>query len=314
MTLGMWLLLMAVLLLLGGGVMTAWLWWQGSGERDAITARLEGTTGAEAVNYGSAAGVERPERTRTRPSAAGLVARLRGSDPELARLLRRAGLIRPAKRRTTAFMVQFAPIVLVAVLFLLLAATGDGLEGGDLLVLGAGGLAALMLPRRVIAAVANERGRRIGDQVNVMVQLLRMLFDSGQSADGALRVVATESRALIPDLAAELDVVLQKVGTGVSLAQALGDMAEGLEVAELDDAVLILKQLVEQGGDVKAPLQRLSQLIEDRQRTRVQERVNKMSARMSVVMMLFLFPALLAVLAAPGFIGLIDALGGVGDG
>ncbi|WP_019625167.1 type II secretion system F family protein [Thioalkalivibrio sp. ALJT] len=314
MALGVFLLLMAVLLLLAGGLAMAWLWWRTSGERDAVTARLEAAEGAAPLSYGPAVGDEGQDRSRTQTPGAGWAARLRGSDPELAQLLRRAGVIRSSKRQTAAFLIQFAPIGFVALLFFVLTVTGDGLEGGDLLVLAAGGLAALMLPRRVVAAVANERGRRIGDQVNVMVQLMRMLFDSGRSTEGALRVVATDSRALIPDLAVELDVVLQRVGSGVSLAQALRDMAEALEVAELDDAVLILKQLVEQGGDVKAPLQRLSQLIEDRQRTRVQEKVNKMSARMSVVMMVFLFPALLAVLAAPGFIGLIGALGGVRGG
>jgi tight adherence protein C len=45
----------------------------------------------------------------------------------------------------------------------------------------------------------------------------------------------------------------------------------------------------------------LKQLLDDRRLTRLQEYVSKMSAKMSVVMMLFLFPALLIVLAGPGF-------------
>ena len=44
----------------------------------------------------------------------------------------------------------------------------------------------------------------------------------------------------------------------------------------------------------------LKQLIDDRRLTRLQEYISKLSAKMSVVMMVFLFPALLIVLAGPG--------------
>ena len=43
--------------------------------------------------------------------------------------------------------------------------------------------------------------------------------------------------------------------------------------------------------------------------TTLQERVSKMSAKMSVVMIAFLFPALLIGLAGPGFIAIFKALG-----
>jgi tight adherence protein C len=51
----------------------------------------------------------------------------------------------------------------------------------------------------------------------------------------------------------------------------------------------------------------LKQLLDDRRLTRLQEYISKMSAKMSVVMMLFLFPALLIVLAGPGFTAITRA-------
>lgn len=56
----------------------------------------------------------------------------------------------------------------------------------------------------------------------------------------------------------------------------------------------------------------LKELIDDRRMTTLQERVSKMSAKMSIVMMVFLFPALLIILAGPGFIAIIQALGDMG--
>jgi len=52
----------------------------------------------------------------------------------------------------------------------------------------------------------------------------------------------------------------------------------------------------------------LKQLLDDRRLTRLQEYISKMSAKMSVVMMVFLFPALLIVLGGPAMIAISRAL------
>ena len=62
------------------------------------------------------------------------------------------------------------------------------------------------------------------------------------------------------------------------------------------------------GGAMKS-LQALKALLDDRRLTRMQEYISKMSAKMSVVMMVFLFPALLIVLAGPSFIAISRAFG-----
>ena len=81
---------------------------------------------------------------------------------------------------------------------------------------------------------------------------------------------------------------------------------------DLTDCFTILVQLIYQGGGAMASLLSLKELLDDRRMTSLQERVSKMSAKMSVVMMLFLFPALLIVLAGPGFVAIIQALGDMG--
>jgi tight adherence protein C len=71
---------------------------------------------------------------------------------------------------------------------------------------------------------------------------------------------------------------------------------------------VILNQLIHQGGGAMKSLLSLKQLIDDRRLTRLQEYISKLSAKMSVVMMVFLFPALLIVLAGPGFMAISKAL------
>lgn len=80
-----------------------------------------------------------------------------------------------------------------------------------------------------------------------------------------------------------------------------------LAVDEFSDTCVILEQLIHQGGGAMKSLLALKQLLDDRRLTRLQEYISKMSAKMSVVMMLFLFPALLIVLAGPGFTAITRA-------
>ena len=67
--------------------------------------------------------------------------------------------------------------------------------------------------------------------------------------------------------------------------------------------------LIQQGGGAMKSLQALKALLDDRRLTRMQEYISKMSAKMSVVMMLFLFPALLMVLGGPSIIAISRAFG-----
>ncbi|WP_428496450.1 type II secretion system F family protein [Pseudomonas chlororaphis] len=95
-------------------------------------------------------------------------------------------------------------------------------------------------------------------------------------------------------------MVLARVDSGLELGEELNKSARLLAVDEFTDTCVILQQLIHQGGGAMKSLQSLKLLLDDRRLTRLQEYISKMSAKMSVVMMLFLFPALLIVLAGPG--------------
>jgi tight adherence protein C len=124
-----------------------------------------------------------------------------------------------------------------------------------------------------------------------------------------LRVLSTEGKQLMPALTHELRLVLARVDSGLELGEELHKVSRLLAVDEFTDTCVILEQLIHQGGGAMKSLLTLKQLFDDRRLTRLQEYISKMSAKMSVVMMLFLFPALLIVLAGPGFTALARAIG-----
>ena len=166
-----------------------------------------------------------------------------------------------------------------------------------------------LLPKRVLASLAKRRQEQISQEVSTFIPLLRILFESGMAVEQSLRVLSTEGKQLMPALTHELRLVLARVDSGLELGEELHKVSRLLAVDEFTDTCVILEQLIHQGGGAMKSLLTLKQLFDDRRLTRLQEYISKMSAKMSVVMMLFLFPALLIVLAGPGFTALAKALG-----
>jgi len=73
--------------------------------------------------------------------------------------------------------------------------------------------------------------------------------------------------------------------------------------------VVIIRQMLKQGGSARASLTKMVELIEGRRLSGMQEKVSKLSAKMTVVMIVFFFPALVILLAGPGFISIGDSMG-----
>ncbi|WP_322845778.1 type II secretion system F family protein [Pseudomonas sp. B33.4] len=164
-----------------------------------------------------------------------------------------------------------------------------------------------LLPKRLLAYAAAQRQKTIAVEVSTFIPLLRILFESGMAVEQALRVLSIEAQKLLPELTSELRLILTRVDSGLELGQELNKAAVMLAVDEFSDTCVILQQLIQQGGGAMKSLLALKQLLDDRRLTRLQEYISKMSAKMSVVMMLFLFPALLIVLAGPGFTAIARA-------
>ncbi|AJO76369.1 type II secretion system F family protein [Pseudomonas chlororaphis] len=227
-------------------------------------------------------------------------------DSETQALLNRLGWRRASQRSLYAASQIGMPIVVAFVLlFLQELLFADATNKWLLPVLGIG--MGYLLPKRLLAFAAQRRQQSIAREISTFIPLLRILFESGMAVEQTLRVLASEARQLLPELTHELRLVLARVDSGLELGQELHKAAAVLAVDEFTDTCVILQQLLQQGGGAMKSLLTLKQLLDDRRLTRQQEYISKMSAKMSVVMMLFLFPALLIVLAGPGFTAIARA-------
>ncbi|MCV4284313.1 type II secretion system F family protein [Pseudomonas capsici] len=230
-------------------------------------------------------------------------------DTETQVLLNRIGWRRASKRSLYAACQIGVPIGLFTLVILVQVLFFNSIEQPFIAPVFALGIGYL-IPKRALAAYARYRQKQVVVEISTFIPLLRILFESGMAVEQALRVLSNEGKDLLPVLSEEIRVILVRVDSGLELGEELRKSAALLAVDEFSDTCVILNQLIHQGGGALRSLLALKQLLDDRRLTRLQEYISKLSAKMSVVMMVFLFPALLIVLAGPGFTAIGHALSG----
>ncbi|MGM0516315.1 MAG: type II secretion system F family protein [Pseudomonadota bacterium] len=274
------------LVVIGLGVMLLY-----DGRRRAASARL--IRSRFAGEQGGGIG-ERRERPSGHPLRA---------DREFARAVGQLGWT-GGNRGAIPYLVWAVAIVAG---FLIGLAWGGSREAGGSVTLFAGfagGVIGLILFKRVVLWMAARRIARIKTELPLVIRLLRLLLNAGLAYEMAVRRVAEEGESVAPELAREFQGVLRWTAGGLPLTQALAVMEERLDENDLGRLVGVLRQLISLGGSVDRSLNNLSEDLEKRRESTLREQVNKASGKMSLIMMLFLFPALLIVLAGPAIISL----------
>lgn len=228
-------------------------------------------------------------------------------DSELSSMLWQAGM-RQASQRSLYYIASLAtPVVFVVLAMAYHWISRNGFQNPWLvfLMVGIGGF---LLPKRVIGYIAQRRKQRITEELPMFVQILKILFDAGLAVEQSLRVMCAESREALPEITQEMDFVLKRTSSGLDIVEELDHMAKLMGVEDFSEIIGILKQMIRQGGSARTSLTKLGELIDDRRMTTIQEKVSKLSAKMAMVMIIFMFPALLILIAAPGFMAITKAL------
>lgn len=231
----------------------------------------------------------------------------------IAHRLRLAGVI-SARNQMAA--------IIGAVSFSLMAALGTGLAlvmndqttGKAALygVLVAIGL--LMFLFSTLDRAAISRQQEIEDETLMLIQTTRMLWRVGLSLPKTLSILCDELRHLTPQCARELRIVFQRIDAGQSQDEALYQLAHHTSSDGFKEFLVILRQESLSGGGIDKALTELYNIMQSRRKTGLQEKVSKTSAKMSVVMMMLLFPALLIIIGGPGYIAVSKALAQLAGG
>lgn len=234
------------------------------------------------------------------------------AEGESGRLLVQAGW-RSAEARLTWYVFQtLMPLLLagLVIAFALVAPEKNKLTYVVLYALAAAALS-FLLPRWILRAAAARRQRRIKTEVPLFIHLLVLLFEAGLSTRQAFASLVREGSGVLPELGREFELVLRQLEAGGDTAEVLKATSELLGVDDLTSVLGVLRQVDRYGGEVREPLLEALAVLEERRGLDMREKVNLMSGRMTVVMVLFFFPALLIFVAGPAFLSILRALADV---
>lgn len=169
-----------------------------------------------------------------------------------------------------------------------------------------------MLPKWAVARRVARRRRQAGEELPLLIDLLRLLQGVGLSMDQGLHVVTTEFRQVMPVLAGELHWSVQQYARGRSREQSLARLAGGYGNDDLAAICRLIVQVDRHGGAVQEPLNRFSERVREKRRLELREKVGRLTVKMTGVMVLTLLPALLIVTGGAGFLAVMRGLSRVG--
>ena len=226
-------------------------------------------------------------------------------------LLDQCGLY-TANARAWLLGARFAGAVAVPLLVWAVLLEESWSSSTQLLALMAALVAGTLLPKWALRYRAAARREQVVNELPLLVDLLRLLQGVGLSLDQSLQVVVTDFKPLLQVLGQELESANRQFSSGRTRQQSLQRMATGYDNDDLAAIVRLLIQVDKHGGAVQEPLKQFGERLREHRRSGFKDKIGKLNVKMTGVMVLTLLPALLIVVAGPGFIAVIRSLSHLG--
>lgn len=236
-------------------------------------------------------------------------------DPAQVSLLR-------SRLMQAGFYSREAPVIFLGVKAVALAIATGGVvltlpamitkKGGNLLALGvavAVSLAALYGPDFVLKQRKTAREREYADGFPDLLDLLVASVEAGLSLDAAVTRVTEELERRYPNLTVHLRFLVLELRAGRARKDAWSAFAERLGIDDARALATMLRQAEEMGTSLGETLSVFSADMRAKRMLRAEEKALGLSAKLTVPLILFIFPALLGALMLPAAARLVKVFG-----
>ena len=230
----------------------------------------------------------------------------------LSQLLRRAGLFN-SEQQVNATTITFIAIVTITICLGIYTYFNGTPPMTILFAVTLGLILLVYLAYFFLKQIAANRQEKLNQETLILVQTTRMLWRVGLSLPKTLAIICDQLRNLAPTCSQELQLAVNKIESGQSQEEALYELIGCTNAEGFKEYLIVVRQQAITGGSIDKALDELYKLLQNRRRLDLAEQVNKMSGKMSLVMMVFLFPALLIVVAGPALMSVTSALGNLGN-
>lgn len=166
------------------------------------------------------------------------------------------------------------------------------------------------LPNLCVQSRRRSRTAEIRRTLPVSTDLLEICVSSGMGLDMAWNAVTDEIRRVSPSLADEMALTNLEMQLGAPRPIAMRHMAERTGADELTSLVALLLQSDRFGTSIGDALRMFAGTMREERTQKAEEAAEKMTVKLLVPMVLFIFPAALIVMVGPAMIMLLESLSG----
>jgi tight adherence protein C len=177
------------------------------------------------------------------------------------------------------------------------------------LMFGLGGVGAgIFVPSYVLGRRARIRQNNISKQLSDVLDLLVVCVEAGLGLFEAIRIVGTECERHGQEIGTELSLVTTDISSGATLGQALRGLADRTAVEDIKPLAATLIQSEQLGAQIAPALKASSDALRTRRRLRAEESAQKASIKILFPLVIFVLPAMIAVIVGPAMISVIKTL------
>lgn len=174
---------------------------------------------------------------------------------------------------------------------------------GTLAILG------LLGPNMFIRWKQKRRTLRCREGFPDMMDLMVACIEAGLGLDAALIRVSHELGGRYPALKVNLEIMNLELRAGRERHQAMMNFAERIGLEEAKALAVMLKQAEEMGSSIGVALRTFSEDMRTKRMLLAEEKAMALSAKLTVPLIVFIFPTLMIMLLLPAGIRLAVTLG-----
>jgi tight adherence protein C len=225
----------------------------------------------------------------------------------------RQKLVRAGYRSQDAVPIFYALRVLSLVVgAIVIISMIPSLQGRDMVLwVVAGGAVFWMLPSGFLRRKIRLRQKEIQKALPDALDMLVICVEAGLGLNQALVRVSDEVETMSPVLAEELQIVNLEMRAGTPREDALRNLGERTDVADLRALATMLIQTDRFGTSIAQALRVHSDTLRTKRRQRAEEAAAKTTIKLVPPLVFFIFPAIFVVVLGPAMLHLINELGGI---
>jgi len=166
-----------------------------------------------------------------------------------------------------------------------------------------------LAPNLWLSSAVSKRQEKIRNGLPDTLDMMVISVESGLGLDGAFQRVGDEMKKVHPTLSEELQLVTLESQMGIPRSEALTNLSTRTGLDEVRSLVAIINQTERFGTSIAKALRNQSDALRVKRRQAAEERAQKTTVKLMAPLILFIFPAILVVLAGPAALKMIEALG-----